>query len=266
MRIQLIAGRDFGPQDDDRAPGVVIVSETLARRMWPQDTAVGKRIKGPGLEAYSNQWLTVIGVVEDARYREIEGSRFDVYMPHAQGSMQARHLVVRTTDADPTRVAPDIRRIVRAIDPAAPVDELLPMQAIVDQALAGRKLRAELFSLLAALALVLAAVGVFSLLNYSVVQRRRELAVRVALGAAKGTLVRMVVSHGLRVALVGVALGLAGAVAASSLTASLLVRLSPRDPLTFVAATVLVVLIALVACYIPAGRAARANPIDALKT
>jgi putative ABC transport system permease protein len=266
MGIRLIEGRVFDAKDDDRAPGVVIVGETLARRMWPQGSAVGRRIKGPGLDAYANQWLTVVGVVRDVRYREIESARFDVYMPHAQANMPARHLVIRTSREDPMSLAADIRSIVRSIDPAAPVDDLRPMQAIVDQALAGRRLRAQLFTVLALLAVALAGVGVYSLLNYSVVQRRRELAVRSALGAGRRELVGVVVRQGILVVLAGVAAGLAGAFAVSTLTASLLVRLSPHDPLTFLAATVAVVGIALVACYVPAGRAARANPIEALRS
>ena len=265
MGIRLIEGRDFTAADDARAPGAVVVSERLARRIWPGQRAIGRRIKGPGLGPYSYQWLTVVGVVEDARYREVESTHFDVYMAHEQSPMPLRHLVVKTSLTRPEDLTPTVRAAVRAVDPGAFVDDARSMQAIVDDALAGRRLRARLFLGLALLAVGLAIGGVYGVMSYSVAERRRELAVRVALGAGRRSLFTLVFGRGARVAAAGIAAGLAGAYGLSHLAQALLVGISARDPLMFAAAGALTAAAALAAGYVPARRASRADPADALR-
>ena len=265
MGIRLVEGRDFTAADNARAPGAIVVSEALARRIWPGQSAIGRRIKGPGLGPYTNQWLTVVGVVEDARYREVESTHFDVYMPHEQSPMPLRHLVVKTSLARPEDLTPAVRAAVRDVDPGAFVDDARSMAAIVDDALAGRRLRARLFLGLALLAVALAIGGVYGVMSYSVAERRRELAVRVALGAGRRSLFALVFGRGAVIAAAGIAGGLAGAYALSHLGQALLVGISARDPLMFAAAAIVTGAAALAAGYVPARRASRADPADALR-
>ncbi len=260
MGIKLIAGRDFTEQDGEKAPGVVIVSQSFARSAWPGRDPLGRRLK----VSYDDNWLTVVGVVADARYREIETARLDVYRPYAQFSAPIRHFVIRSA-GDPSSIAPDIRRAIHAVDPSQPIS-LLTMNEILGTAIGRWRLNARLFGVLAFLALALAAVGTYSVMSYAVSRRTHEIGVRMALGAGRGAISRMVIKDGLRLAVVGVVVGSAVAVSAAGLLRHLLVGVSPRDPAAFVGAAVLLSIVAGLAAFIPARRAAAVDPMVAIRT
>jgi putative ABC transport system permease protein len=260
MGIKLIAGRDFTEQDTEKAPGVVIVSQGFARSAWPGQDPLGRRLK----VSYDDKWLTVVGVVADTRYREIETARLDIYRPYAQFSAPIRHFVIRTA-GDPSSIAPDIRRALDAVDPSQPLS-VLTMDDILSTAMGRWRLNARLFGLLAVLALALAAVGTYSVMSYAVSRRTREIGVRMALGASRGEISRMVIRDGLRVAVVGVALGSAAALLAAGLLRHLLIGIGPHDPAAFAGAAALLSIVALAAALLPARRAAAVDPMIAMRT
>ena len=261
MGIRLIAGRDFTEQDNDKAPRVVIVSESFARSAWPGQDPLGRRLQ---LSFEKDSWVTVVGVVADTRYREIETARLDLYLPHEQFSSPIRFFVIRTA-GDPSAIAADVRRAVRAVDPSQPVD-LLTMDEIVETAMGRWRLNARLFGVLALLALLLAAVGTYSVMSYAVSRRTHEIGVRMALGAGRSEIGRMVLGDGLRLALVGVSVGSVIAFAAAGLLRHLLVGVGPRDPVAFGAAAVLLSVVAVLAALVPARRAAAVDPMAAMRS
>jgi putative ABC transport system permease protein len=261
MGIRLVSGRDFTERDDDQAPGVIIVSESFARSAWPGQDPLGRRLR---ISFEKDTWLTVVGVVVDARYREIETARLDVYQPYGQSTGPIRFFVIRAA-GDPTSIAADVRRAVHAVDPSQPV-ELLTMNEIVSTAMGRWRLNARLFGALALLALLLAAVGTYSVMNYAVSRRTHEIGVRMALGAGRPEITRMVLGDGLRLALVGVTAGTLIAFSVTGLLSHLLIGVGPRQPAAFAAAAGLLSLVAITACLIPARRAAAVDPVVAMRT
>jgi putative ABC transport system permease protein len=259
MGIRLVEGRDFSEQDHQKAPGVVIVSQSFARSAWPGQNALGRRLK----VSYDDQWLTVVGVVADTRYREIETARLDVYRPYAQFEAPLRHFVIRSA-GDPSSITAEIRRAVHAVDPSQPIS-LLTMDEILAAAMGRWRLNARLFGVLAALALALAAVGTYSVMSYAVSRRRHEIGVRMALGAGRADIARMVLGDGLRVAVVGVAIGSAAALAGAGLLTHLLVGVGPRNPVAFIGGAAVLSIVALVAAFLPARRAASLDPMAAMR-
>jgi predicted permease len=260
MGIRMLSGRDFTEQDTENAPGVVIVSQSFARAAWPGQDPLGRRLK----VSYAKEWLTVVGLVADVRYREIETARLDVYRPYRQFDAPIRHFVVRAA-GDPSSIAPDVRRALHAIDPTQPVS-LLTMDEILATAMGRWQLNARLFGALAALALVLAAVGIYSVMSYAVSRRRQEIGVRMALGAGRGEITRMVLGDGLRLAVMGVAAGSLAAFLATTLLRHLLIGVSPHDATTFIGAAVLLAMVAALAALIPARRAASVDPMVAMRS
>jgi len=264
MGIRQVAGRDFTHQDTMTSTGVVIVSESLARAAWPGQDPIGRRLSmNMPSSPFDDQWLTVVGVVADVRYREVETARLDLYQPYGQSTSFVRDYVVRTA-GDARAIAADVRRAVRTIDPNQPV-EILTMDEIVTRAMGRWRLNARLFGALALLALVLAAVGAYSVMSYAVSRRTSEIGVRMALGAGRREITRMVVGDGLRLALAGIAIGAATAYAVTGLLRHLLIGVGPHNPIAFVGAASLLALIATVACAIPARRAAAVDPMTAMR-
>jgi len=262
MRIPLVAGRDFDARDRAGALPVAIVSRELARREWPGASALGKRLRPVGDSA----WSTVVGVVADSRQRTLgEDLRPRLYVPVLQSPEAFSNVVARTT-GDPLALAPSVRAALWSVDPDQPVWEVTSMDRLLARSMRQERFTTLLTGLFAALALLLAAVGVYGVMAYTVSQRTREVGIRLAVGAAPRQVVALVFGRGLKVTAVATALGLAGALAATRLLRSQLFGVAPGDPVTFVAAAAVLALVALLACWLPARRAAKVDPVVALRT
>ncbi len=264
LRVPILAGRAFGPADDvPGAPLVALLSEALAHRQFGTKDPIGARIRMGAKQ--DEPWRTVVGVVGEVRYGEI---RLDtspmVYLPNAQQTERTIGLVLRTT-VPPMTLASAVRRELRALDPDQPVSDLKPLPAVVREQTIGYQYGAGLMSAFAFLALLLGGVGIGGVVAYSVRQRRREMAIRLALGASPGQVLRLALVDGMRPALIGLGAGLLGAAALTRGLTTLLYGVTALDPLTFAAAAAFLATIALAACWLPSRRAALADPLDALK-
>ena len=261
LRIPLRAGRFFNDRDTSDAPRVAIVSQATANRLWPGQDPIGRRIFmsnfTPGKPGKS--WRAVVGVVSDVRYRGIDEVQFDVYDPALQVGLVADNIVVRAA-GDPLALAGPVRMLARELDPAAIVDSITTMHAVVERAEAPWRLTMWMFVLFAGLAFGLAALGLFSLVALDVAHRGREFAIRLALGATRGTILRgVLVRAGWRV-LSGLAVGLVVAVLASRAMRGLLFGIAPGDGVTYAAVFGVVLIAVAIAAYVPARRAARVDP------
>jgi putative ABC transport system permease protein len=267
----LVAGRTFTERDTPDVPKVVIVSRSLARRGWPGESPLGKRLHTyPAKGDLKNgvfinvEWLTVVGVVEDARYRGIQNPRLDVYLPYTQVSDALYHLVVRTR-GDPVALAGAVRAQVRALDADAGVGELTTMQRLVDRALMPWRFASALLGGFAVVALLLTASGLFAVLHHFVSGRVREIAIRMALGADPGRVRRFVLSQGLGVTAPGVALGSVLSLMLARSLSALLYGLDAWDPWSHLAGVGLIGVVAALASLLPARRAARVDATVALR-
>jgi predicted permease len=261
LGIRLLDGRDFDARDAAAAPRVVIVNQTLARRLWPGQTALGRRMKIAGEEPS----YTVIAVAPDLKYRAlIESPQPYYYLPLAQHYLREMTLQARTTIA-PLSLAPAIRQTARDINANAFVNEIGTLDSQLAQALAQPRLTAWSASLLGLLALTLAAAGLYSVMAYAVSRRTQEIGIRMALGARTGDVLRLVMKQGMMLALIGIGCGLPLALASARVTRSLLFGVSATDPLTFIVIPLLLLAIGLLACWIPARRATKVDPLVALR-
>jgi putative ABC transport system permease protein len=266
MRIELKRGRVFTDDDRAQSPRVALVGETAARRLWPGEDAVGKRLLLPTFERGTGKraWRQVVGVVSDLRYRGVDDVRLDVYDPASQSPLEAADLVVRTA-GDPLRAAAAVQAAARELDPRVLISGLTTMDAIVARALAPWRFSVWVFGVFAALAVVLASGGLFSIVSLDVGRRRRELAVRVALGAQRRDIVKSVLLPALQRLVAGLAFGLIVSAAASGVLRAMLFGVEPLDGATYVAATLLISLVVMGASYLPARRAARVDPLLTLR-
>jgi predicted permease len=263
MRIPLVEGREFTEVDDAQAASVVIVNETMARRYWgPDRSPVGSRLRrGIG----TNRWSTVIGVARDVKYLgPTEPGRPWIYFPHAQDYWSTMTLVARTT-GDPLQALPGVRGVVRALDPTLPVFDEKTLQTHSGVPLFLDRIAVTFLSGFGLLALTLAAVGLYGVMAYSVTARTREIGIRMALGAQTGDVLKHVLKQGLALTLIGIAIGLAAAFALTRLMGSLLFGVSPNDALTFALVSLSLAAVALLACYLPARRATKIDPLAALR-
>jgi putative ABC transport system permease protein len=265
MGIQLSQGRQFEEHDRADSPYVAIVSETMARRLWPGENAVGKRIK-PGPSNSKYPWIEIVGVATDVRQLKLDADpKMQMYLPYEQFSFfPPRHLVVRT-DVDLRSLAATVRSTVWAIDKEQPVSNMTTMEDLVSESLARQRFSMLLLAIFAGLALVLAAVGIYGVMSYSVAQRTHEFGLRIALGAQGSDVLRLAVGHGLRLVLIGVAIGLTGSFYLTRVMSSLLFGVSATDPPTFIIISLVLIAVALLASYIPARRATKVDPIVALR-
>lgn len=263
MNLPLRAGRDFTEQDTADAQQVVIISETMARKFFGAGVdPLGRRIQPfPSPEA---AWRIIVGVAGDARYRELQDIRLDVYVPYRQTRISPAYLTIRTT-TDAASFIPALRREVAALDETQAVTGLATMEQLVTNSLAQPRFSALLLSLLAGLAAMLAAIGIYGVISYSVTQRTHEIGVRLALGAQKTDVLRLVVKQGMLLTALGVSLGLLGSLAVTRLLANLLYGVTATDPTTFGAVALSLAAVALLASYIPARRATRVDPLVALR-
>jgi putative ABC transport system permease protein len=264
MGIPLREGRFFTDRDTQPATRLVIVNEELARRQWPGQNPIGKRLKVWGT---GYPWLTVVGVVGNVR-TEWPASDFrqEFYLPYTQypWDLAPRHFIVRTA-LNPTAVAAAIQREVTALDKDQPISDVRTLEQVVGEAVGPQRFAMMLLGAFAALALVLASVGIYGVMAYSVSQRTHEIGIRMTLGANRGNVLGMVVGEALVLALIGAGLGLAGALGLTRLLSSLLYTVRPTDPLTFALVALVLVGVSAFASYIPARRATRVDPIVALR-
>jgi putative ABC transport system permease protein len=266
MRIPLLAGRAFTERDNAQASGVVIVNEAFAKRHFPNENPLGKHIK-PGISAQGEPiWREIVGVVKDVKHRQSLGYDYEpeYYVPHAQIQAGRMSLVVRTTN-DPRSLAGAIQRQVHELDKDIPVSQIKTLDQYLGVAVAQPKFNAILLALFAGLALLLTAIGLYGVMAYSVIQRTQEIGVRIALGAQTGDVLQMVLRQGFRLTALGLLIGLAAAYALTRYIEGLLFGVGATDPLTFAGIALLLMVVALVACWIPARRAAKVDPMVALR-
>ncbi|MEN3370642.1 MAG: hypothetical protein V7609_2785 [Verrucomicrobiota bacterium] len=264
MGIALLRGRDFTEKDTTETGYTVVVSEKMAKHFWPGQDPIGKRLK-PGSTTSDLPWREVIGVVKDVRQNDfVADPKLQMYMSYRQLKFLAPNALVVRTSIDPMSLAVPLRNAVWAIDKDQPVSNIRSMKDIVSAAVARQRFSTMLLGIFATLALVLAAVGIYGVMSYSVAQRTREIGIRVALGAQRSDVLRLTVGQGFKLVLIGVGLGLASAFILTRVMASLLFGVSATDPITFVTISLILMGVALVASYIPALRATKVDPMVAL--
>jgi predicted permease len=260
MGIRLIEGRDFNWHDTSKSESVFIINQAAARRYWPGEDPVGRLSQGPGPGVNR-----VVGIVSDVSETTVEDSNVpEIYVPATQNDPEGAELVVRTK-LPPEALSTSVMKTLREINPGQPATEFLPLQHLVDHANSPRRFVVLLVTSFALLGLLLASLGIYAVISYSVARRTQEIGIRMALGAQKGDVLRMVVSRGLKLAVAGAAIGVAGALALMQFLTSLLYGFNPTDPTTFIAVSLVLIAVALAACYIPARRAAKVDPMVALR-
>jgi len=239
--------------------------EPSPRRNWPGEDPLGKRIKFPGSTARPQPWRTIVGVVRDVKqYGVDKESTMQLYLPEAQLPVSWLSLVVRSA-GDPAQTLGAIRSEIRGVDPDQAVFEVATMDGLLAEAIAKRRFVMLLLAGFAALALALAAIGIYGVMGYTVAQRTQEIGVRMALGAQTGDVLKLVVGQGMRLAFGGVVIGLGAAYGLTRLMTTLLFSVKATDPLTFGVIALLLMAVALLACYIPARRATKVDPMVALR-
>jgi putative ABC transport system permease protein len=263
--IRLIRGRLFTDGDRESAPLVALVSSTAADRWWPNQDPLGRHVKVPGFDFSPQPWRTVVGVVRDVKQSGLDAPpAMQVYLPHAQYEIGYLTLVVRTK-SDPMSLAAAVRQQVMKVDPNQAVSNIASMDQGFSDSIASRRFAATLLGTLAGFGLLLASVGVFGVISYGVSQRSREIGIRMALGAARKDVLSLVVGHGMKLPVIGVVAGAVSALMLAPVMSSLLFGVGPSDPVAFAGSTVFLILVALLACYVPARRAARVDPMVALR-
>jgi putative ABC transport system permease protein len=264
MGIHLLAGRDFTDADTSDAPKVTIIDERLAQEYWPNESPLGKRIRfGPPED--NEPWHTVIGVVNRVRHQRMqEETNKSVYLPHLQIPVNGLTVVARTA-SNPQNLVAAIRREVAQLDRDLPLIDVATMDEVVAESIWQPRLYATLFAVFAGGALILAVIGIYGVMAYLVVTRTHEIGVRMALGATARDVLKLIVGRGMRLTAIGVVIGVVGAFAVTRLLRGLLFNISATDPATFILISVLLSVAAFLACYIPARRATRVDPLVALR-
>ena len=269
MGIPVLQGRDFDNRDGSGGqPDVIIVNRKLAERFWPNGDALGKRLRlgaGQRMPGAVEPWLTIIGVVGDVRDTGLDAEPDLVtYEPHAKRAWSVMTLVVRT-HADPASVAPALHDELRKAEPQIMFERVSTMASLIHDSIAPQRMNLALLAAFAVAALLLAVVGVYGVVSYLVTLRTREIGIRVALGAQVGDVIRLVLGQGTRLVVTGVAIGLVGSFGVTRLLTKLLYGVSPTDAVTFVAVSLFLTASALVACLVPAARAAKVDPVIAIR-
>jgi putative ABC transport system permease protein len=266
MGVRVREGRVFTDHDTAEVAPVAVVDETFARAHYAGESALGKRLRFGALDDKDAKWLEIVGVVGHVKnYGVDEDSRVEVYLPYYQSPVSSVTLVVRAA-GDPAGLGGVLREVVRAADPDLPLYAVRTLPEIVSDRTAQRRLASTLIAVFAAVALALAAVGIYGVMSYAVAQRTQEIGIRMALGAERREILRMVLRHGTLLAVTGVALGLVAALALARLITSLLFQTSAADPPTFSVVPVVLIAVAVLACWVPARRATRVDPLVALRS
>lgn len=266
MGVGLREGRYFESTDKKGSVPVVIVNETFARNFWPNENAIGRRFK---LSSPTAPWVTIVGIVNDVRQMGMDAPvKAEMYFPYRQitthSGYRPRDLAIRTT-GNPIDLLPAVREQIRAVDPDQPISSIATMEQLLIEETGPRHLGTILLSAFAGFALILASLGIYGVLSYFVTQQTPDIGVRMALGAQRANILRLILGKGMRLVLIGVALGLVTAFGVTRVMTSLLFGVSATDPMTFVAIPLLLIAVALLACYIPARRATKVDPLVALR-
>jgi putative ABC transport system permease protein len=266
MGIPLISGRVFSAAEDSAMP-VALINQSFARRFFPNENAIGQHLRFES----SGPWITIVGIVGDVRGSGLDkAAKSQIYLPYQQQSflpnnpLPRMHLVVRTS-GDPNAIAAGALESIREIDKDLPTPQARTMETVLAASIAERRSNMLLFGVFAAIALILTGVGIYGVISYSVSQRIQEIGIRMALGAQSRDVLQFVIRQGMSLVLIGLCIGLVGAIALTRVIATLLFGVGTKDPLTFLAVAMLLSIVALVACYIPARRATRVNPLIALR-
>jgi putative ABC transport system permease protein len=264
LGIPLIRGRWFTAADDEKAPKVGIINALMARRLFAGNDPVGKRFV-VGHHAKEEDWITIVGVAGDTKLYGLENpARLEVYLPFRQWPDGDMNLIVKS-GVSPAALSAAVREVVNTVDKDQPIAETSTMEQLVSDSVATRRVTLVLLGLFSGLALVLAAIGIYGVISYSVAQRTQEIGIRVALGAQRSSLMSMILKQGLRTALLGIGIGLVAALGLTQLMKSLLFGIGATDPVTFISVAATLLLVALAACYLPARRAMCVDPLVALK-
>jgi putative ABC transport system permease protein len=274
--MALVSGRALTGRDGREAPRVAVISETMARRHFANENPIGKRIAitiealrfrrdGPPTLDLPAAMREIVGVVSDVKFASVQGeSLAEVYIPFAQRPQALMSVVVRTT-GDPLALAADARRAVASIDPEQPISNVNAVSNIVAASIARPRFNVQLLSTFAALALVLALAGVYGVMSYAVALRTHEIGVRIALGGQTRDIATLIVGHGMRLTAIGLTIGVAGALVLGRVMSGLLFGVTPTDPVAIAGAATVVTLVAFGACYLPARRGMRVDPVAALR-
>jgi hypothetical protein len=263
MGTRLVRGRDFGPEDHPGAAAVALVSEALAREAWPGEEPLGQRLRIN--DVTRGREVTVVGVVADMRYQSFESPAPRPMLYLCWSSNPQRAMMIALRGGDPRVLAGTVRGAVTSIDPTLPAPVLMSMESLLQGALATPRFALVLFAAFAGAALVLVAIGIYGVMSYVVRQRTQEMGIRIALGASALAIIRMVMGRALGWTGVGVAIGLVGAWALTRSLASLLFGVSPTDPASYICTALLLGAVAALGSLLPAWRATRANPLDAIR-
>lgn len=262
LEIPLLRGRLFSGLDNERAPQVAVINDAFARTYWPNGNPLGQNLK---LDPAATSWTTVVGVVADARTESLEDASVpQIYQSLFQKPDKELAIFLRG-QLDPARIPEEIRQQVQSVNPELPVFEAATLSDVVSGSLSQRRFSMEMVLLFALTALMLAGLGIYGTISFLVSERTHEIGIRLALGAKRGNILKMVLRQGLELAVAGAAVGLVGALIVSHLMAGLLYGVAPTDPLTFLGVTFVLTVVALAACYIPAIRAMRIDPLVALR-
>ncbi|MGH9384369.1 MAG: ABC transporter permease [Vicinamibacterales bacterium] len=264
MGIRLLRGRFFEAADGPQASTVAVINESFARRFWPDGDPIGQRIK-QGWPEDDEPWREIVGVVRDVKTSRVDQpSAFEAFLPHAQIPQNAGNFVARTTGS-PSAIASALEAAIHEVDPNLPVN-VRTMERVVEISVGNRRLTTVMLGGFALLAVLMAAIGVFGVTAYSVSQRTQEVSIRMALGANRGAVLALVLRQELAACIAGIAVGLGGALSMSSLLSALLFGIAPRDPATIGMVATLLLLVTFIACYLPARRATRVDPVQALRS
>jgi putative ABC transport system permease protein len=266
LGVPILKGRIFNQRDGAAAPGVIVVNRSFADKFFPNEDPIGKRIK-PGISTTEKKadWREIVGVVGDVRNRNLSSElRPGYFVPQAQVPFNQMTILVRTTN-DPHTLVTAVQNEVHSMDGELPVFNVKTMDEHISATVAAPRFNTTLLVIFASVALILTIVGLYGVMSYAVAQRTNEIGIRMALGAQTRDVLRLIVSQGFKLILLGLAIGLVGAFALMRVIASLLFGVTAKDPLTFAAVATLLAFVALLACYIPARRATRLDPLRALR-
>ena len=262
MGIALLRGREFSESDSANAPAVALINDTMAKKYRPNEDPIGKRIKQASQEA---SWREIVGIVGSVRHQaRAKDPEPEMFVPWNQRPDSALNLAIRTS-AEPANVVSTLRRVVVAIDPELPVFETRTMEARLSDSVAQPRFRMALLGAFAAIALMMAAVGLYGVMAFAVTQRTQEIGIRMALGARRLDVIRLILRHGMRLAVIGALFGLAGAAALTRVLTNMLFEIKPHDPVAFAGVSLLLLGVSALACWFPARRAARVDPMAAMR-